>query len=136
MNNNIKENHKSMKEIKKEKKREKKQEKLDSKQSKPKRATTAYFYFLERRRAELKSQGKLPEGRCSEAVKIIAAEWGGMTDSDKREFNLLAEKDRTRYENELNEHNADSSKNSTNKRKLGDISRVSDESNESESLDD
>eukprot|EP01065_Artemidia_motanka_P048008 TRINITY_DN764_c0_g1_i1.p2 TRINITY_DN764_c0_g1~~TRINITY_DN764_c0_g1_i1.p2 ORF type:complete len:247 (+),score=113.97 TRINITY_DN764_c0_g1_i1:57-743(+) len=66
-------------------------------QAHPKRPTTAYFSFLQKRRAELGQAG----GGVAELSKRLGAEWKELSAADKAEFEASAAADKERYEVEM-----------------------------------
>jgi len=64
----------------------------------PKRATTAYFYFLKDSREKFKA--KHPTAKMAELSKIMGEEWAKISDTDKQKYKDLAAKDKERYERE------------------------------------
>ena len=66
---------------------------------KPKRATSAYFYFLSHLRGQLKAQGKAVN--IGELAKEAAQSWNAMDAASRRPFDEQAETDKRRYEREM-----------------------------------
>ena len=62
----------------------------------PKRALSAYMYFVMLRREDLKKAN--PTISNKDLVSKLGALWREMTDGDKAEYNALAAKDKKRYE--------------------------------------
>lgn len=62
----------------------------------PKRATTAFFFFAQDERANIKE--KNPEFKVTEISKELGRMWREMDDKAKDKYNKLAEKDKKRYE--------------------------------------
>ena len=89
----------------KKEKKEKKETKENKKKKKkdpnaPKRATTAYFYFMADIRDEVKEEH--PDEKPSEHTKIIGKMWRELDDKSKyEEMNL---KDKERYKKEMEEY--------------------------------
>ncbi|CEM05762.1 unnamed protein product [Vitrella brassicaformis CCMP3155] len=71
---------------------------------KVKRARSAYILFKMDRRDEVISQDPDLYGRVTEVSKICGAEWKSMTNKQKRPYQIKAEKDKARYEQELIEY--------------------------------
>ena len=68
--------------------------------NKPKRAQTAYFFFLADFRKEM--AGKVLED--GKKIPTLAGErWKIMTASDKKKYEDMVEKDKVRYEKEMGE---------------------------------
>merc|ERR1712072_1525117 len=65
----------------------------------PKRALTAYVFFLQKRRPELTA--KRPNWKFTDIGKKLGSEWGSMTDSQKKSFVALAAKDAKRFATEM-----------------------------------
>lgn len=64
--------------------------------NKPKRPTSAYFYYVARQRQELEKQGKKVT-KVAEWTKEVSAKWRALSDDEKVPFDKLAQKDRERY---------------------------------------
>lgn len=65
----------------------------------PTRARTAYVYFTMDRRPEVQQAN--PEMKFGEITKILAAEWGKLSDAAKGKYNEQHDADKVRYENEV-----------------------------------
>lgn len=83
----------------------KEKEALDKKMgkdpNKPKRPQTAYFFFLAVFRKEMADK-PLPDGK---KIPTLAGErWKEMTDTDKKQYEVMVEKDKKRYEKEMAEY--------------------------------
>ena len=83
----------------------KRREKKDA--NAPKKAMTAYFFYLQERRPELKKEK--PDLGHLEIVAHMGAEWNKMSDADKAKYVQLAAEDRKRYERERAAYDAKSS---------------------------
>jgi len=68
--------------------------------NKPKRATTAYFYYLQAERERCKREGK-ETNRIAEFTKEVSGRWKALTDTEKKIYEDKAAKDRARYEQEM-----------------------------------
>lgn len=68
--------------------------------NKPKRSTSAYFYFLGKMREDAKSSGK-PITKIAEFTKECSAKWAKMTEKDKEPFSKKAAADKKRYDAEM-----------------------------------
>jgi len=66
---------------------------------KPKRASSAYFYFLSHLREEMKQQGK--SIKIGDLAKEAAVKWNGMDEETRMPFEERAAADRKRYEKEM-----------------------------------
>lgn len=69
--------------------------------NKPKRATSAYFYFLAHCRKEA---AKLNKPQISEFTKNASVEWAKLGATEKKKFEDQAAKDKQRYEEEMAEY--------------------------------
>ena len=70
--------------------------------NKPKKAKTSYMYYCEKLRVELKDE--LNELKITEQSKKFADLWNKLDLEEKEPFKQLAENDKTRYEDEMNEY--------------------------------
>ncbi|XP_060075409.1 high mobility group protein B3-like [Ylistrum balloti] len=68
--------------------------------NRPKRATSAYFFFLAHCRAEAKTTGR-NVSKIAEFTKEASAQWRGMSDDAKKPFEVRAAKDKARYDAEM-----------------------------------
>ncbi|KAK3102545.1 hypothetical protein FSP39_012087 [Pinctada imbricata] len=68
--------------------------------NKPKRSTSAYFFFLAKCREDAKKEGR-SISRIAEFTKEVSAKWGKMSDDQKSPFNKQAQADKERYEAEM-----------------------------------
>lgn len=68
--------------------------------NKPKRPTSAYFYFVAKEREEAKKRGE-DISRVAEWTKVVSAKWRELTSSQKKPFDEMAAKDKTRYEKQM-----------------------------------
>ncbi|XP_076468813.1 high mobility group protein B3-like isoform X2 [Babylonia areolata] len=68
--------------------------------NKPKRATSAYFYYLAHCREMANKAGK-NISKIAEFTKECSAKWREMTDKDKKPFDEQAAKDKERYDAEM-----------------------------------
>jgi len=66
---------------------------------KPKRATSAYLYFLGHLRDQLKAQGK--SMKIGDLAKEAAAKWANMDGKTRKPFDEQASADKKRYETEM-----------------------------------
>jgi len=71
----------------------------NQKPGKPKRATSAYLYFLSHLRGQLKAQGK--SIKIGELAKEAAAKWHGMDANMRKPFDEQALTDKQRYQQEM-----------------------------------
>jgi hypothetical protein len=86
---------KSSKESPKKRKKSKKSKKDPNA---PKRATSAYFYYAAKRRADFIKEGSTLS--MLEKSKQIGIDWKNVSDKDKAPYNKLAEADKVRYAKE------------------------------------
>ena len=68
----------------------------------PKHAKTSYMFFCVDKRAELKK--KRPDLKFSEIMQILSKDWKKIPEKQKEKYITAAEKDRERYENEVEEY--------------------------------
>ena len=64
----------------------------------PKRAKTAYFFFIEERRPKLVKEK--PELKAKEIVVILGEEWRKLKESEKKKYQDLSNKDKERFNKE------------------------------------
>mmetsp|Transcript_17041 Transcript_17041/g.40155 ORF Transcript_17041/g.40155 Transcript_17041/m.40155 type:complete len:809 (+) Transcript_17041:83-2509(+) len=65
----------------------------------PKRGKSAYMYFTDEKRSEIKEAH--PDASFGEIGKLLGAAWKKLNTDEKAEFEVLAAKDKTRYEKEM-----------------------------------
>lgn len=65
----------------------------------PKRPTTAYFAFMNERRVTLKKEK--PGLSLGDTTKTMTDEWNKMSDKEKKKYTDIAQKDKDRYEKEM-----------------------------------
>jgi len=65
----------------------------------PKRAMTAYFFFLADKREEVMKAN--PDLKVTELSKRVGEMWGKISDKEKEKYNELNRKDKERYEREM-----------------------------------
>jgi len=68
--------------------------------NKPKRATSAYFYYLADCRKEAAKTGK-PPTKIAEFTKECSEKWRALTPEQKKPFDSAAAKDKKRYDEEM-----------------------------------
>jgi hypothetical protein len=68
----------------------------------PKRFLTAYFYYLQSIRSELKRE--FPEAKVTEIARIGGERWRSLSESEKAPFLRMSEKDKQRYEREMSNY--------------------------------
>jgi len=68
--------------------------------NKPKRPTSAYFYFVAEKREEYKKAGKKIT-KVAEWTKEVSALWRECEGDDKKKFEKMAAKDKARYDSEM-----------------------------------
>lgn len=68
--------------------------------NKPKRSTSAYFYYLAHCREQANKQGR-SISRIAEFTKECSAKWREMVGQQKKPFDDLAAKDKARYDKEM-----------------------------------
>ncbi len=79
-----------------------KKEKKVKDENKPKRPTTAFFFFSKEKREEVKEA--LGTKKVTEVAARLGKIWKGMSSSQKEKFEILAAKDKKRYEREMKEY--------------------------------
>ena len=75
----------------------KKKRKKDPNQ--PKRSLSAFFFFCYEARPKLRA--KDPSASVGELAKKLGAEWRNLSEKDRAPFNVSAQKDKARYEQEM-----------------------------------
>lgn len=65
----------------------------------PKRSNTAYIYFSNDKRGEIKKEN--PDADFAEISKLIAKEWKTLSPKDKTPYQKMADEDKLRYQKEL-----------------------------------
>jgi hypothetical protein len=70
----------------------------------PKKNTGAYLIFTSKRQKEIKK--KNPDMKQQDIISQIGAEWRGMTEDQKKPYFALEEKDRKRYQMEMEKYQA------------------------------
>ena len=68
--------------------------------NRPKRPTSAYFYFVAKEREECKKRGE-DISRVAEWTKAASGRWRELSSAGRKPFDELAAKDKKRYENEM-----------------------------------
>lgn len=68
--------------------------------NRPKRPTSAYFYFVAKERADCKARGD-DCSRVAEWTKVVSAKWREQTTASKKPFEAQAALDKKRYEGEV-----------------------------------
>ena len=68
--------------------------------NRPKRPTSAYFYYVAYQRAELEKQGKKIT-RVADWTKEVSAKWRELGEKDRKPFDLKAKNDKDRYDREV-----------------------------------
>ena len=69
----------------------------------PKRPISAYFFYNQERREQLKKEK--PELDNKELIKVMSEEWNKLTDAQKKPYVQKAEDDKKRYNQEMEEYN-------------------------------
>ena len=69
--------------------------------NRPKGATSAYIYFSNAKRDEVKQSNPAIAGDVREIAKKLGEMWKSMSDKEKKPYNLMAEKDKERYSKEM-----------------------------------
>jgi high mobility group protein B2 len=68
--------------------------------NKPKRPTSAYFYFIAGERLEYKKRGE-HVSQVAQWTKEVSVKWRALTDSQKKPFEAQAATDRERYQSQM-----------------------------------
>ena len=82
----------------KKEKKERKSKKAKKDKDAPKRALSAFFFYIKERRETLKKEQ--PNLDIKEIVKTMSAEWKELSDDKKKPYIDKAEADKKRYEAE------------------------------------
>lgn len=72
----------------------------------PKRGKTAYIFFTQEKRDEVKAQN--PNIGFTEISTVIAGMWNKLTDAQKKKYNDMAARDKERYTQEMQKYQAKS----------------------------
>jgi len=75
--------------------------KLNKDPNRPKRPTSAYFYYAEACRNELKKEGKKIT-RVGEFTKEVSVKWNALNEVEKKPYAEKAAKDKARYTTQMN----------------------------------
>jgi hypothetical protein len=70
-----------------------------AKKNAPKKGRSAYLYFTMERRPQLKEEN--PDMVFGDLTRLVAEEWGDLSDAGKRKFVKLADEDMKRYKDEM-----------------------------------
>eukprot|EP01023_Acetabularia_acetabulum_P027345 TRINITY_DN2588_c0_g1_i1.p4 TRINITY_DN2588_c0_g1~~TRINITY_DN2588_c0_g1_i1.p4 ORF type:complete len:117 (-),score=33.11 TRINITY_DN2588_c0_g1_i1:238-588(-) len=68
----------------------------------PKKPMGAYMWFSKVKREEVKI--KHPNKKVTDIGRILGEMWRNLTDDEKKEFQLMAEDDKKRYEKDIEEY--------------------------------
>ena len=66
----------------------------------PKRATTAYFFFMADNRAKIIADHKLDSKKVADVAKMAGKIWGEMDEKARKPYDERAARDKARYEEE------------------------------------
>jgi hypothetical protein len=72
----------------------------DKDPNKPKRATSAYFFYMAAERENAKKRGE-NISKVAEFTKAVSEKWRNLTDAQKKPFEAQAAKDKERYQKEM-----------------------------------
>ena len=75
--------------------------------NKPKRAANAYTFFSREYRDEYKKKTNGAKINFTEMNKTLGTAWSKLSDKKKKKYNDLAEKDRERYQAEMEKYNSE-----------------------------
>ncbi|EPZ36196.1 High mobility group (HMG) box domain-containing protein [Rozella allomycis CSF55] len=78
-----------------------KEKKKKKKKEGPKKALSAYIYFVSDMRAKIKAEN--PSASFTEVGKLVGQKWTSLSSTEKEKYEELARKDKIRYERELEE---------------------------------
>lgn len=68
--------------------------------NRPKRPTSAYFYYVASQREECKRRGE-HISRVAEWTKQVSVGWRELTDPQRKPFDIMAAKDKERYDSQM-----------------------------------
>lgn len=68
----------------------------------PKRALTAYFFFANDKRPEIREQN--PDMKITEISKVIGEMWKDTSDEEKAKYQKMADADKDRYAQEMKDY--------------------------------
>ena len=68
----------------------------------PKRATTAFMFYSNKMRPIIKKEK--PDIKFTEMGKLIGEKWRGLSSDDKKEFEVMADEDKERYNKEMTKY--------------------------------
>jgi len=71
--------------------------------NKPKRPTSAYFFFVAKQREELEKQGRKIT-RVAEWTKEVSLKWKALTEKERAPFDAKAQVDKERYDSQMLEY--------------------------------
>ena len=74
--------------------------------NKPKRAANPYTFFSREYRDTFKKKNNGAKINFTEMNKTLGESWRKLSDKKKKKYNDLAEKDKERYQNEMEQYNA------------------------------
>ena len=74
--------------------------------NKPKRAANPYTFFSREYRENFKKKNNGAKFNFTEMNKTLGQSWRKLSDKKKKKYNDLAEKDRERYQTEMEQYNA------------------------------
>ena len=74
--------------------------------NKPKRAANPYTFFSREYRDTYKKKNNGAKINFTEMNKTLGESWRKLSDKKKKKYNDLAEKDKERYQNEMEQYNA------------------------------
>lgn len=72
--------------------------------NKPKRATTAYFYFMADFREQCKKDGSVDVKKVAEVTKAASEKWKNLTPSEKKPYDDKAAEDKRRYDKQMSSY--------------------------------
>lgn len=87
--------------------------------AKPKRAMTAYNAFIQEMRKQLKSKSPNREINFIEFSKHCSTKWRNLTGNDKKRYENIAAKDKTRFKKEMKKYKPSVAAIENSKRKVG-----------------
>ena len=101
--------------------------------ARPKRAISAYFYFSAKTRDEVKKEN--PDFKMTQVAKRLGVLWAGLSEEERKPFQLKAEEDKRRNEREMEAYNKQKEEETENEPSTHNFS-AGDEESENEEMED
>jgi hypothetical protein len=83
---------------------------------KPKKALSSYMMFAKENREKIKT--KFPDSKPTEIMSKLGDAWKDLKESDKKKYEDLANKDKERYQKEMETYNASANNNKPAKKEV------------------